>query len=44
MKRALVNREDDERPRGLRQIRDISDLYECEKWRKQVTNNIIEKV
>lgn len=44
MKRALVNKEDDERPKGIRHIREITDLYECERWRKQVTANIIEKV
>jgi len=44
MKRCLVNKEDDERPKGLRHIRDINDLHECEKWRKQVSAKIIEKV
>ena len=39
-----MNKEDDERPKGLRHIREINDLLECEKWRKQVTNKIIEKV
>jgi hypothetical protein len=29
MKRALVNKEDDERPKGIRHIREITDLYEC---------------
>lgn len=37
MKRNLVNKEDDERPKGLNHIREITDLLECEKWRKQVT-------
>ena len=44
MKRCLINKEDDERPKGLRHIREINDLYECEKWRKQVTSKMIDKI
>lgn len=29
MKRSLVNKEEDERPKGLRHIREINDMLEC---------------
>lgn len=44
MKRNLVNKEDAERPKGLIHIREINNVEECEKWRKQVTKEIIDKV
>lgn len=44
MKRNLVNKEDEERPKGLIHIREIGNLEECERWRKQVTKEIISQV
>ncbi len=44
MKRNLVNREEDIRPKGLARIREMMDVQECERWRKQCTRDIIKNV
>ena len=44
MKRNLVNKEEDERPKGLVRIREIMDVQECERWRKQVAREVIKNV
>ena len=44
MKINLVNKEEDERPKVLVRIREIMDVQECERWRKQVAREVIKNV